>query len=219
MEAVKERFRDVFLEAFPRSFLSSIGEEGFERRFEAAWEFIKKRKEVISVRKLKTKTFACIETLMDDQVFLVDTIEVTLKRLGIPYIVIIHPIIPIERDANGEITNIGEGKLESFIHVELPLDIEDAILERCALEVEKVLRFTQAMVADFLRMKKRVRDAINELDFSAEIGILPREEAEEYSLFLEWILEDNFVFIEDIQQHPCIRGRHSREHVDRHRLR
>ncbi len=196
MADVKAKFREKIFEAFPRSLLAVIGDEGFDKRVDVLWEFYKSRKEPISVRYVPFGEYFFLQTLMDDQVFLVDTVELTLKRFAIPYRGVVHPIIPAVRDESGDLIDIDEdrGKLESFIHVEILPGVEEETVKRCVEELKDILPMTKAMVNDFVRMKKRVKDAINDVEFLSDINKLSRDDASEYTLFLEWIIEDNFVF-------------------------
>ncbi len=196
MGNVMEKFRERIFEAFPRSLLAVIGDKGVDERVKLMWDFYKIRKEEIAVRYIRYKDSFFIETLMDDQVFLVDTVELTLKRWNIPYRAVVHPIIPAVRDNNGELLDIDDdkGSLESFIHVEILPGVEEDRIKKCVSALKSILSMTKAMVEDFVKMKKKVKDAVNDIEFLADAGKLSREDASEYALFLEWIIDDNFVF-------------------------
>ncbi len=55
----------------------------------------------------------------DDMPFLLDSIAATIAAHDVPIDRIIHPVIPVTRDADGTLTSIGEGAAESMIYMEL----------------------------------------------------------------------------------------------------
>ena len=64
-----------------------------------------------------------IQTCMNDQPFLVDSLRLALRRAGMRERFCSHPILSIRRDARGLIEDLGEavpdGSHESFIHFEI----------------------------------------------------------------------------------------------------
>jgi glutamate dehydrogenase len=55
----------------------------------------------------------------DDMPFLVDSIAATIAAYDIPIERIIHPVLPVTRDAEGHLKKIGEGVRESMVYIEL----------------------------------------------------------------------------------------------------
>jgi len=83
----------------------------------------------------------------DDMPFLVDSIASLIGAHDIVIYRIIHPVIPVERDAAGKLTDIGSGNRESMIYIEM---------ERADARVRK------ALVAELESALAQVRDAVND---------------------------------------------------------
>ena len=140
-----------------------------------------------------------LELLIADQPFLVDTLQMTLRRLSLRVLQLLHPLLAIERRPDGAIDRFGKsapaGERESYVYAEVPL-IEDAD-RRAAVEVELREVFTQLrnVVADHGCMVKALRKHMAELESSAAQIQGGAERTQELTSFLDWLAEDNFVFL------------------------
>ncbi len=192
--AMEKVFTERFLYSAPKSYLAALGKEAFEARARAVWDLFKERGERIKIELIKNKDFVGFFINLKEQPFIIDTIDLILKREQLAYRAIIHPSLSVERDSKGRIKAIDRGEREILVFVELypetPEDRINQVLER----IRTVLPMVQAMVDDFLTMRKKVRDAINDVEFLAELGSLEEEDAGEFSDFLDWLIDDNFVF-------------------------
>ncbi|MBV8467980.1 MAG: NAD-glutamate dehydrogenase, partial [Burkholderiales bacterium] len=70
-----------------------------------------------------------IELVNDDKPFLVDTVSLTLSRMGYGLHIIVHPIFQVERDAKGKLELMGSGKAESWMHLEIDRVTDKARLD------------------------------------------------------------------------------------------
>jgi glutamate dehydrogenase len=89
----------------------------------------------------------------DDMPFLVDSVAAAIGEREIPVERILHPVVPVERNAQGQLVALGSGAArESMIYIEL--DRVDA-RDRRALteEIEKVLADVRAAVGDWRAMQ------------------------------------------------------------------
>ena len=102
--------------------------------------------------------FMRIGIINDDMPFLVDSIATTITAQGIAIDRLVHPVLPVRRDAAGRLTTIVDGdatgeKRESMIYLETPR--VEAKLRR---QLENALRATladvRAAVADWPRMQQ-----------------------------------------------------------------
>ena len=137
--------------------------------------------------------------LQDDRPFLVDTVRLTLRRRGLAEQLLLHPILPAERDAAGRLRSLRGGpgsRRESFIYVELFPHFE-AEEERAAFEAE--LRAALATVADVTDDYPRLASAVRELAANVEAAgrFIPdgAERAPKIRRFLDWLLADHFVLM------------------------
>ena len=149
-----------------------------------------------------TMVMSCLE----DQVFIIDTITLYLKKKGYPYRFVLHPILNAIREKEA-LKGIGEGGTPESINltlVEKPLCSEDCA--SLASEIKKLLTITRDVVSDFTRMKRLMRIAISDIEFRGEAGFVPMEEVEEIVALLEWTLDNKFVFLGSIEAEKKKKG-------------
>src|SRR2546422_467009 len=70
-------------------------------------------------------THTAIEIVNDDMPFLVDSVTMEVNRQGLTLHLLIHPVLRVARDPEGELLSIFQpdessgGRLESFMHIEV----------------------------------------------------------------------------------------------------
>jgi glutamate dehydrogenase len=140
-----------------------------------------------------------LEVLQDDRPFLVDTVRLTLRRRALAEQLLLHPILPVQRDAEGRLRSLAGGRdarRESFIYVEFFPRLE-AEEERAALEAE--LRETLALVRDvtddYRRMVRAVREMSAHVEYAGRFLPDGAERASKICRFLDWLLADHFVLM------------------------
>jgi len=144
-------------------------------------------------------THTSIEIVTDDMPFLVDSITMAIKRLGLIIHLIIHPVLPVVREDNDDIATIGrpeepgEGKAESFMHIEVDRQSDPARLQEIAEELEAALADVRAVVEDWRPILGKIDEALEDLERSAKV--VPSDELAEVRAFLEWIADNHFTFI------------------------
>src|SRR5437660_7428093 len=89
-------------------------------------------------------THTIIEIVNDVMPFLVDSVAMEVNRHGLTLHLVIHPIIGVERGADGSLVGLAADgskmrQLESFIHVEVDRTMDKAALDALAADVERVL--------------------------------------------------------------------------------
>ncbi|MEZ5175456.1 MAG: NAD-glutamate dehydrogenase [Acidimicrobiia bacterium] len=138
-----------------------------------------------------------IEVVVDDMPFLVDSVAnvVAVKGAGIERH--LHPLIGTIRDEDGSLVDIAPARTadrtESVQYFELDQALDDDQREVLAAAIDEVLGDVALAVRDFGAM----RDAVGEMMAIAKKGIsrYGYEEIDETVEFLEWLLDDNFVFL------------------------
>ncbi len=149
-----------------------------------------------------------IEVHVDDSPFLVDSIGNELQARSLEVARVLHPVLGIRRDDRGRITDIRAARAsdvrESVQHWVLERRLADEDLADVQTKLVQVLADVQAAVGDFDRMVEMLPRMI-ELVRLGE-GNYPPGEIDEAVAFLEWLREDNFVFLGyreyDIVDHP-----------------
>ncbi|HSA89654.1 MAG TPA: NAD-glutamate dehydrogenase domain-containing protein, partial [Burkholderiales bacterium] len=146
-----------------------------------------------------SSTHTVVEIVNDDMPFLVDSVAMEVNRQGLMLHLLVHPVLRVVRDAKGEIVSVSaprastEGRLESFMHVEVDRQTDPAKLAELEAGIARALADVRAAVADWKPMQERMREVIRGVD-SARRGVA-QDELEEGRAFLEWLLDHHFTFL------------------------
>src|SRR5437879_11400005 len=143
-------------------------------------------------------THTIIEIVNDDMPFLVDSVTMEVNRHGLTMHLIIHPIVAVERRADGTLAGLpaenAKGvRRESFIHVEVDRITEPSRLEALAADIARVLDDVRAAVDDWQAMRDRVHAIVGEVE--KKPPPLPADELAEGKDFLRWLAENHFTFL------------------------
>jgi glutamate dehydrogenase len=138
-----------------------------------------------------------VEVHVDDSPFLVDSILNELEAHDLQVARVLHPVIGTRRDESGQLIGLDSARssevAESVQHYVLERRLFDADLPPLEQALKRVLADVQLVVRDF----------------GAMVGVIPRmieiarvggdhysgPETEEAIAFLQWLAEDNFVFL------------------------
>ncbi|MEM8725175.1 MAG: NAD-glutamate dehydrogenase domain-containing protein, partial [Pseudomonadota bacterium] len=116
-----------------------------------------------------------IALVNDDMPFLVDSVASTIAAQGVSIDRLVHPIVPVKRDKNGKLTDLGSGDArESMIYIETP-----RIDARQRRELLAQLRITLGDVRAAVSDWPKVRDALR--------ADIERVEDPEFKGLLEWL--------------------------------
>ncbi len=138
-----------------------------------------------------------IEILVADQVFLVDTLRLSLNRLELRVLLLLHPLLPIEREDDGSIVQLGKAAVprvrESYIYAEIPRVESQTRLAEIERELCGVMASAQDVVSDHRLMLEELNRHTARLESSAaELGLDPDQGL---MGFLRWLADDNYVFV------------------------
>ena len=140
-----------------------------------------------------------IEIVNDDMPFLVDSVTAALGQFESEVLLVIHPIMDVERDGKGAMKSVaatGKGNVkahrESLMHVEITEQPEDRHQEiRDSLLA--VLADVRASVEDWPSMRERCHGLIDELETSPP-KLAVREIAQGVE-FLRWMDDEHFTYL------------------------
>ncbi len=145
-------------------------------------------------------THTIIEMVNDDMPFLVDSVTMEVNRHGLTLHLIIHPLMAVERGADGVLRGLAsetgtspDARRESFIHVEVDRVPEPARMQALADDLERVLDDVRQAVADFKPMRERVLAIVQKLDDRPPP--IPPQELAEGQAFLRWLADNHFTFL------------------------
>ncbi len=143
-------------------------------------------------------THTIVEIDNDDMPFLVDSVTMEVNRRGLTQHLIIHPIVAVERDAEGTLVRLvadgsGAGRAESFIHVEVDRITDAGEREALAADLLRVLAEVRAAVDDWSKMTEKALAIAADVERTAPP--LPPGEVTEGVAFLRWLADNHFTFL------------------------
>jgi len=135
-----------------------------------------------------------VEIVNDDMPFLVDSIAGEINRRDLSVHLVIHPVVRVRRDDTGAAVSLDdEGTRESFMHVEIDAQGDQAQLDTIRDGIQDVLDDVRACVVDWRPMLARLREAVE--SFSQTPPPRPESEIATTRDFLSWLATDNFTFL------------------------
>ncbi|MGI9665875.1 MAG: NAD-glutamate dehydrogenase [Acidimicrobiia bacterium] len=138
-----------------------------------------------------------VQVVTDDGPFLVDSLTAVVLRSGHDVVRHLHPVVGTERAADGSLEAIvrarGAPRRESVQHFELADELTETEAIELIEAINGVLDDVAAAVSDFQPLRATVQKMID----GAKEGVhhYEYEEVSEAVSFLEWLLDDNFVFL------------------------
>ena len=199
-------FADTFLAAVAPEDLVPLTPSCLALLLREAWAHVAGRpKGQPSVRvfnpPLKGPAVTVVEAVNDDMAFLFDSVAAVLADRGLELKLAAHPILHVLRDGDGAVAGLeepaqhgarSEENRESLIHIHVAaIGADQAQALKAALEA--TLADVRAANEDFSAMRKQVRS----LSKGYRREKRPYEPAaqEEAADLLEWLTEDNFIFL------------------------
>jgi glutamate dehydrogenase len=143
-----------------------------------------------------------IEIVNDDMPFLVDTATMLINRLGLTLHLIVHPVLSVRRDAQGQLLEVlPKGAdvaaetvtRESWMHVEVDRLVDPQQRVELVQGLQRVLGDVRVVVQDWKPMLAQLHAAIAELD--AAPASLPKTELAESREFLQWLADDHLTLL------------------------
>jgi glutamate dehydrogenase len=134
------------------------------------------------------------EIVNDDMPFLVDSALAGFAIANRAVHLVVHPIVPVRRDADGRLVAFGEAAgaeapRESMMQIEFAQGADSAELASVAATLKRAMADVRAAVGDWPAMRARLAEAIAALE--AGDG----DEARIAREFLAWLADDNFVLL------------------------
>ncbi len=126
---------------------------------------------------------AIVEIVNDDMRFLVESALGVLQRLEQPVHALVHPVLPITRNADGLLTEIGVGAPESIMQIAFGPQADPAMLMAIADTLDQAMNDARHAVTDAEAMRYALARAVQSLNQGDERD------------FLDWLGQDNFVLL------------------------
>ncbi len=145
--------------------------------------------------------YTVLELTLKDRPFIVDSVRAELRRKGYEVYHLLHPILRIERE-DGKVTGVDTGQdedevLEAYELYLIEREDDPRELEALEASVRGVLDDVVLATDDYVAMREKTGELKERLE-----GLLKHiknrkqaDELEEYAAFMDWLAEDNFVFL------------------------
>src|SRR5680860_108632 len=139
-----------------------------------------------------------IEANVEDAPFLVSSVTEELDRLGLAVADVLHPIIGVERGADGRITRVcparGAASRESYLRIELDTALAADARAELAEQLRRVLRDALVATEDFPAMRRRL---IEVAERTARRGAsrYDAHEVQEVVALLRWLADEHFLLL------------------------
>ncbi len=141
-----------------------------------------------------------VDLVTADMPFLVDSVTMELGHGGHAIDLVIHPVIRVLRDGEGNLTGVlrpgaehEDAIAESILHAEVERETDPERLAELLAQVERVLGEVSAAVEDWTEMRTRAQSVAEEL--MAPNPNLERAELDEAVEFMRWLANDHFTFL------------------------
>jgi glutamate dehydrogenase len=139
-----------------------------------------------------------IETCMDDQPFIIDTLKLAFSQLGLSVVHSVTLLLPTRRDADGRLATLealeGDAHVESVTRWMLARAKEPALRDRIVADVKRRLDAARAAGTSFLRLKKLCREVVNEYEYVAQLKPQKAQTFRDAAAFVAWLVDNAFVF-------------------------
>ena len=138
-----------------------------------------------------------IEILQDDRPFLVDTIRLFLRRHRLQEQMLLHPTLSVVRDESGTLQSVGAAAeiRESLIYIEFYPRVDEGRARALEAELAILMSWVANVTEDHHRMIREVREIGANIERARAHLDVGDGRVEKIGRFLDWIIEDHFVFM------------------------
>lgn len=204
--AAPNNFVRAFYSNVMPSDLAALSKSDRERMAASIWDLAQERsKNKLSLRLFNpspatqgwTVDHTVLEIINDDMPFLVDSVTSALQQRGFTIHLVIHPVLHIERNAQGKMVDMTDGKesrLESFMHIQIDHCLDLKLLKEIESDLRAVLADVRAAVTDWSKMRQRMHEAIADA-MTSKRQKPSTEDLEEIKSFMQWVDNNNFTYL------------------------
>ena len=140
-----------------------------------------------------------LQIVTDDAPFLVDSVAMATRRVGLGIELVIHPVLWVRRNGDGVIETLSDSedplaRPESFMHFELERTSDDTTLRVLEREVQMTLANVHAGVDDWQLLRARTTELAVEV-LTQPPGIADAADREEAAALLQWMADNHFIIL------------------------
>ena len=191
-------FAKAYLRRIP--YEADMSPESATEELRGLFEFIRHRRDTVDVRLFNPESEAAgtvVQVRVEDAPFLVDSVTGEIQAHGLEVARVLHPVIGVVRDEDGTLQQVvrpAESEHRESVQLyELDRRLDPVDHPHLEARIRAVVTDVLAAVRDFGAMT----DATLRMVEVAEQGktAYPEEDVAEAAAFLQWLTEDNFVFL------------------------
>ncbi|CCQ11836.1 NAD-specific glutamate dehydrogenase [Pseudoalteromonas luteoviolacea B = ATCC 29581] len=141
-----------------------------------------------------------VEIIVKDMPFLVDSVRMAMNRENIVSHMLLHTPLKIQRNDNGSIAGISSLKAnqesnstKTVFFIEIDRQTDNRVIERFTAELKSSLQDVSVAVEDWLPIRDKLVEVTKSLGDRNHPG--SKEEIDETTEFLNWLVSDNFTFM------------------------
>ncbi|WP_199611582.1 NAD-glutamate dehydrogenase [Flocculibacter collagenilyticus] len=141
-----------------------------------------------------------VELIIEDMPFLVDSVRMSLNRLGITAHLLMHCPLKLFTDKSGKITDLATGsaaqgfdKNKTVFLIEVDRQTNTKTLKAITEELQSVVVDVSVSVSDWQAISDRLKEVITEIPKSA--GKNSKAKIKEVQDFLKWVADHNFTLM------------------------
>ncbi|MFE3292096.1 NAD-glutamate dehydrogenase, partial [Rhodococcus sp. NPDC059234] len=146
-----------------------------------------------------------VQVVTDDMPMLVESVTAMLARLGVTIVEIVHPVLRVQRDGDGELVDVlvdgGQHERsthsESWMHLQLHPATDPARFDEIAQAVRDVLADVRHVISDTDAMRYTQAALAEQLDTFADLGVggYRERDVRECAALLRWLAAGNFALL------------------------
>ncbi len=202
-------FVRAFFAALPAEDLTPTNQETLFAIAVAQWRFMQERAPGTAKVRVYNPSpeidgwespYTVVAMLNDDMPFIIDSVTAYLTGQQLALHRLIHPVLRIERDAGGNLTDLkgatedGGRALESCVLLEIDRCAGENLLLQLERELNDILEDVRAVTADWKPMMAQLAETVALLQTEPPPGV-PESESGEAVAFLNWMANNHFTFL------------------------
>ncbi|MPW35740.1 NAD-glutamate dehydrogenase [Vibrio sp. B1Z05] len=143
-------------------------------------------------------THTIVEIIVPDMAFLVDSLKMTLSRMGLSSHIMLHGPAKLHLQ-NGKVFDINnkelEGKLQSVFHIEVDRLSSQSQMDELQAEIASVMKDTHSVVSDWQPMSEVLKKVVTQVKGLEKIKGIDKKHVAESLEFLNWLGDHNFTLM------------------------
>ncbi|OBT12202.1 NAD-glutamate dehydrogenase [Vibrio sp. UCD-FRSSP16_10] len=143
-------------------------------------------------------THTIVEIIVPDMAFVVDSLKMTLSRMGLSSHIMLHGPANLHL-SKGQVVDINnnklDGELQSVFHIEVDRLSSPKQMEQLQQEIISVMQDTHSVVSDWQPMTDALSNVVKQVKALNKVKGIDNKHIEESLEFLNWLGDHNFTLM------------------------